>query len=1002
MSDPLRSLLFAALVLANATAVAAEWHHPLSLANHGYWRARIPVRVTNGSTNVIAGEPIVLRLPELTGANASSIRVCTGAGVELLFDVARVDARHPGNLWAAEDRLVVPVECGAAATNALFVYFDNPDAWPVPDFLNAKGATSGNAALQAQVGSVERITLSTAERAKRTSPSGQTLAVARVYNTGEAALDRVLVLVDLRPTLGRWMKIQPDAGVTVVDAATGREIAGAFRSRNEMLFSATLPARSMREFRLQLSTNAQPGDAMLAAYARLLASPANRAPNPSFENGEQGWRFSGDRKRFMPALAQDGQFGGHSARFVVPTNAAASWAGWQTAEIPVRPGASYLYSGFIKAAPGASPPSLHAHWHDRNGKVASSGYASTAPAGGSGEWAQSSALMQAPPDAATIQLHLTVNAPGTLQHDGILFCEVARGEVIGFETPEDPADGAAFRVAQVNPLIKVFADDPPPPRSGRITLECARNEYEPAQMVVTSARTLTNLRVTASALRNDAGGTLPEVKVERVGFVPVDHPSSYYSTKAEPWQRKLPFGAGRTDGWAGDWPDPLAPVGVGVDIPAVRNQPFWLTVKTLPETAAGEYRGQVTIEADGAPSVHVPIIARVLPFALPARSQLRAILDYRYGPGGRFGEPRSPEERRKWLRFMAEYRLGIDQIEPEPVFTYTNGVVSMDARGFDETARYCFDELGMNVSYTPRQFYMFGWAYPPKKLFGLEPFSPAWIDAFKQAYGLFTRHVRERGWHEKFVYYISDEPHFDHEFVVDQMKRLCALIHEVDSTIPIYSSTWRHCAAWDQSLDLWGVGQYGCFPVPELEQVRRAGKGYWFTCDGEMATDTPYLATERMLPYYCQKYGARGFEFWGLAWWTYDPWTTGWHTFIRQSDDGKTYYWTRYPNGDGYLAYPGRSVGVDGPVSTIRLEQIREGLEDFEAISILKEAVAVAKGAGRSAVEGERALAMVENLVSIPNAGGLRSTEILPNPDAIPAIRRAVNAAIVNLSGGGK
>ena len=58
----------------------------------------------------------------------------------------------------------------------------------------------------------------------------------------------------------------------------------------------------------------------------------------------------------------------------------------------------------------------------------------------------------------------------------------------------------------------------------------------------------------------------------------------------------------------------------------------------------------------------------------------------------------------------------------------------------------------------------------------------------------------------------------------------------------------------------------------------------------------------------------------------------GWHTFIRQSDEGKVHYWVRYPDGGGFLAYPGKPVGVDGPVSTIRLEQVREGLEDFEAI----------------------------------------------------------------------
>jgi len=153
-----------------------------------------------------------------------------------------------------------------------------------------------------------------------------------------------------------------------------------------------------------------------------------------------------------------------------------------------------------------------------------------------------------------------------------------------------------------------------------------------------------------------------------------------------------------------------------------------------------------------------------------------------------------------------------------------------------------------------------------------------------------------------------------------------------------------------------------------------------------------------MLPYYCIKYGVKGYEFWGFAWWTYDPWKTGWHQFIRQSDEGKKYYWVRYPNGDGFLAYPGKAIGIEGPVSTIRLEQVLQGLEDYEALTILAQLVEKTKNEKHSAAAGEAALKMAKELVTIPNAGGLRSTEILPDPARIPAIRKAVNAAILQLS----
>jgi hypothetical protein len=62
-----------------------------------------------------------------------------------------------------------------------------------------------------------------------------------------------------------------------------------------------------------------------------------------------------------------------------------------------------------------------------------------------------------------------------------------------------------------------------------------------------------------------------------------------------------------------------------------------------------------------------------------------------------------------------------------------------------------------------------------------------------------------------------------------------------------------------------------------------------------------------------------GLLYWGGArWGEVDPW-----------NDAATRK-ARWPNlyGDGYLVYPGKPAGVDGPVSSIRLENIRDGIED--------------------------------------------------------------------------
>jgi len=781
--------------------------------------------------------------------------------------------------------------------------------------------------LRVTVGPVERLTF-------RAAQPGEGMVV-RVLNPTDRPTGDVLVCVDARRC-----------------------------RRGDLLFRATgLPARSVSEMRVPAECD----------VGQWIASPLNLAPR----DVASGWMRSGSAK-----------FSEEQLEFTVPANAKPGWTGWRSAPIPVEPNATYLYSGWLKAEGVTGTATLHAHVHSASGETL---FVSTHPhVSGNSDWVRSSTFLHTPADAKTVTLHLTMNAHGTLRHKDILFCRVLSGEIaLRHERGRSPGGHKPpLQIWEVNPLVKVFPDDLPGPPVREVAVECARNEFEPFQLVLRSDTAWKDVRVSVSDLTNAKGGTLPTVKVDRVGFVPIDHPSGYFRSEAADWQRRVPRGRGATDGWAGEWPDPLIPNGP-FDLAANRAQPIWFTVWAPAEAMPGEYRGEVVVRSEGMGSIRLPVRVRVWPFALPKSTRLKAIFDFRFR-----GEK---ETRRTWLRFMAERRLGISHIEP-PLFRYRDGKVTMDATAFDEDARFCFEELGMPVAYTPSFFYLFGWAYPPKKIFGLEPFTSEYNAALQQAYRLFVEHVKRRGWQDRFVYYISDEPHFEkHPFVVEQMKKLCALIHEVDTAIPIYSSTWRYCRDWADSLDLWGVGQYGCFPVEQMEQVRKAGKNFWFTCDGQMATDTPYLATERMLPYYCFRYGASGFEFWGINWYTYDPWERGWHRFIRQSDDGKRHYWIRYPNGDGYLAYPGERVGVRGPVSTIRLEQIREGLEDHEALALLAELVEKAKRDGQPCVAGERALAMARDLVTIPNAGGLRSTEILPDPDRIPAIRKTVNEAIVRM-----
>ncbi len=388
----------------------------------------------------------------------------------------------------------------------------------------------------------------------------------------------------------------------------------------------------------------------------------------------------------------------------------------------------------------------------------------------------------------------------------------------------------------------------------------------------------------------------------------------------------------------------------------------------------------------------VPLRVRVVPLTLPRRTELKVIFDLRNGRGWNLFHDR--KRVRTWYRFLARYRVSPGFVYPPPTFRYRNGKVEIDAGDFDEMAQYLLNDLEVPVLYTPQFLYAFGWAYRPKRYFGLEPFTPEYNRTYQSLLRTFFEHVKRKGWGDRFVYYISDEPHFQHAYVRQQMKRLCGLAHEAVPGVKIYSSVWRRVPDWQGHLDIWGIGPHGACPVAEMRRLRERGASLWFTTDGHMCIDTPYLAIERLLPYLCFKYGVEGYEFWGVSWWTYDPWKRGWHRYIRQSSEGKRYFWVRYPSGDGYLAYPGERLGYEGPLPSIRLMQVREGIEDYLVFRTLERGLRDGRWTGDRAVAVRKALEQVRNLVRIPNQGGLRSTALMPDPNAfLDARRRCLEAA---------
>jgi len=796
-----------------------------------------------------------------------------------------------------------------------------------------------------------------------------------------------------------------------------------------LLFDCALPARSrvMAHVYLDKQDHAAAGDAMSRSgaasdipsdyrvvrraraigggeYETLLNRPTNLVRNPDFSDGAplpDAWEGAAGSKGTM-TLDGPGLFGERCVRMDLPAGNR-SWKGWRQA-VPVKGGRTYLVGAWAKSRGIDGEARLYIHLLTPQRRlVASSAFSSAGePISGDSEWTPWLGTITVPEDCGFLELHLTMNAGGTLWHDGAVVAEIVPG-VTGALKQRSKTDGH-ISIWPVNAIVKVFREDPVPEKSGLAEVFLARNESEPLQLALRSGANVDDVTVEIEQPTADDGSRLPNPEVHRVGFVPIDHPTSYFRSESPPWHRKFPTSPGHCDGWAGFWPDPLLPM-APFRLVAEETQPIWITFRSPPDAAPGEYRGSVKIKSHGKTLAEMPHTVRVWDFELPKKRNLIAIYDVRPGkPWFEKGEKRE-DVVRAMMRFLSERRLCADHVPAQPVFKREGDRVTADFGAFDSAAQWYFDELSMPVAYFPQFFYLFGWAHPPKKILGEEPYEGGfpyegkdrsklraeYVRIYQAALRLFWDHLKSKGWSDKMVLYISDEPHFSHEHVRAQMRALCEMIHGVDPAIPIYSSTWRHCAEWNNHLDVWGVGHYGCFPVEEMTRRKKEGDRIWFTTDGQMCTDTPFCAVERLLPHYCFHNGADAYEFWGVDWLTYDPHQFGWHSYIGQSDQPGNHYYVRYPNGDGYLTYPGAPVGVNGPISTIRLEQAREGAEDYEYLLLLK--VIAAKGGDRAAAAADL-LRKAAELVPIPNAGGRYSSRILPDPDAVSALRRAAGHII--------
>jgi hypothetical protein len=208
---------------------------------------------------------------------------------------------------------------------------------------------------------------------------------------------------------------------------------------------------------------------------------------------------------------------------------------------------------------------------------------------------------------------------------------------------------------------------------------------------------------------------------------------------------------------------------------------------------------------------------------------------------------------------------------------------------------------------------------------------------------------KEHGWLQKGLLYPVDEPYRREEY--ERLIKAADTIHTVEPEakvicpyykVPEFAPETTVIDHLTGAVDVWcSLTSHFHFHKEKIDLRRRAGDHvWWYVCCIPVEPYPNFQIQMSPLDYRIIFWLMTFYDIEGLLYWCVNEWGTAGGPYEELPE-----FWLdsrqKMVYGDGLLVYPGE----DGPVSSIRLEIIREGLEDIHYFNLLKEAV------GREEVE---------------------------------------------------
>tara|TARA_B100000809_G_scaffold1898_2_gene2189 strand:- start:4051 stop:6270 length:2220 start_codon:yes stop_codon:yes gene_type:complete len=437
-------------------------------------------------------------------------------------------------------------------------------------------------------------------------------------------------------------------------------------------------------------------------------------------------------------------------------------------------------------------------------------------------------------------------------------------------------------------------------REGRLL--AVRGEKEALQLVIlANVHDLTNVEVSVSALAGEHE-TIPAsaVTVNPVGFVKIDYETS------SPFPDETPY-----LGW---WPDPLLE-NFAFDVDRGNTQPVCISVRIPQTLAAGVYTGTITVRPGNAPARELALAVDVADVDLPTTWHFRNLLcwDDGYGPMV-YGDRWTEQLRDKFIEFQLERRLNVGGLSGSTQKRVTvDDMVAYVNRGQNAVFAYQFhgeqrmrDGAGKPLTELPKSS---NDTLPGPGPVKLRQWAPK-----LQAAGCYDR-AFVYGWDER-----GEDYYWDIRMAAELLARdypgLPLLMAGVDNSCGTASTlngltNIIYCPAMRQ------------WDADAVHKAQAQGTEVWWY--DIHWTIEQHLIRSRLIPWQTYKVGADGFLIWVMNWWHAENKPLS-GTQVRIPE------WNaRGPiaSSSGMYIYPGR----DGPLSSLRLENFCDGIEDYDLLA---------------------------------------------------------------------